>query len=432
MITNEGAEHSWQQQNVVTPRAWPGHPDTCRAVAADLSHTLHGLVTALGNEDQVITELSLDWPLNLADLAGGEHHVIELLDHLRCSTASQRTAFYTNQRIVCTMRLLDIKTWPGPNSPREPPDLPEGHVECSLASSVNLAITSLDASIAALSSRHLASSLTVGARQSMHRAAHARALLTRYAPRMWLADAETAAAVPTSAARQSARRTNDLVCCSQKRTCRCRQDVHMHSTALQTRVHVTISRERRKRGEEKTKTIHVHFLRRALGREEMQWLVRARPSANVLAGHGAASRSFGWAVRLYGTPAGRAPQSRRPAKEDREAVAQAREGGRAWHEGFPPYPQQTRPVQSAHRRIRAAASAAGVLSAIRQAAPHELDVETLAGNPNHAAHACLLCPDCPEIYRLQPFRFLRGANPLNFCREKEHANMHMHVNRMTD
>ena len=175
MITNEGAEHSWQQQNVVTPRAWPGHPDTCRAVAADLSHTLHGLVTALGNEDQVITELSLDWPLNLADLAGGEHHVIELLDHLRCSTASQRTAFYTNQRIVCTMRLLDIKTWPGPNSPREPPDLPEGHVECSLASSVNLAITSLDASIAALSSRHLASSLTVGARQSMHRAAHARA-----------------------------------------------------------------------------------------------------------------------------------------------------------------------------------------------------------------------------------------------------------------
>ena len=187
------------------------------------------------------------------------------------------------------------------------------------------------------------------------------------------------------------------------------------------------SLERRKR-EEKTKTIHVHFLRRAL----MQWLVRARPSANVLAGHGAASRSFGWAVRLYGTPAGRAPQSRRPAKEDREAVAQAREGGRAWHEGFPPYPQQTRPVQSAHRRIRAAASAAGVLSAIRQAAPHELDVETLAGNPNHAAHACLLCPDCPEIYRLQPFRFLRGANPLNFCREKEHANMHMHVDRMTD
>ena len=164
--------------------------------------------------------------------------------------------------------------------------------------------------------------------------------------------------------------------------------------------------------------------------EKMQWLVRAaRPSANVLAGHGAAPRSFGWAVRLYGTPAGRAPQSRRPAKEDREAVAQAREGGRAWHEGFPPYPQQTRPVQSAHRRIRAAASAAGVLSAIRQASPHELDVETLAGNPKKA---CLHCPDCPEIYRLQPFRFLRGANPLNFCREKEHANMHMHVDRMTD
>ena len=289
-------------------------------------------------------------------------------------------------------------------------------MECSLASSVNLAITSLDASIAALSSRHLASSLTVGARQSMHRAAHARALLTRYAPRMWLADAETAAAVPTIAARQSARRTNDLVCCSQKRTCRCRQDVHaQHRDKM--RVHVTIFKNKNKK----------RFLRRRKG---MQWLVRvAKPSANVLAGHGAASRSFGWAVRLYGTPAGRAPQSRRPAKEDREAVAPAREGGRAWHEGFPPYPQQTRPVQSAHRRIRAAASAAGVLSAIRQAAPHELDVETLAGNPNKA---CLLCPDCPEIYRLQPFRFLRGANPLNFCREKEHANMHMHVNRMTD
>ncbi|MGB1600535.1 MAG: hypothetical protein ACPIOQ_47765, partial [Promethearchaeia archaeon] len=222
-----------------------------------------------------------------------------------------------------------------------------------MASSVNLAITSLDASIAALSSRHLASSLTVGARQSMHRAAHARALLTLYAPRMWLADAETAAAVPTSAARQSARRTNDLVCCSQKRTCRCRQDVHMHSTAHQTRVHVTMFKNENK------KNTFGSFAERE---EKMQWLVRAaRPSANVLAGHGAAPRSFGWAVRLYGTPAGRAPQSRRPAKEDREAVAQAREGGRAWHEGFPPYPQQTRPVQSAHRRIRAAASAAGVL-----------------------------------------------------------------------
>jgi hypothetical protein len=59
--------------------------------------------------------------------------------------------------------------------------------ECSLASSVNLPITSPEASMEALSSMHLASSLT----------------------RMWLAEADTAAAVPTSAAERasSARQT---------------------------------------------------------------------------------------------------------------------------------------------------------------------------------------------------------------------------------
>ena len=116
--------------------------------------------------------------------------------------------------VVNTTSLNSLTIWPGPNSPREPPDLPEGQVlcitnsvrercarrgpagretqcgrgfghgaagathECSLASSVNLPITSPEASMVALSSRHLASSLT----------------------RMWLADADTAAAVPTRAA----------------------------------------------------------------------------------------------------------------------------------------------------------------------------------------------------------------------------------------
>jgi hypothetical protein len=112
--------------------------------------------------------------------------------------------------VVKTTSLNSLTIWPGPNSPREPPDLPEGQVlrktssvrtlclaargvrmragrwdaathECSLASSVNLPITSPEASMVALSSRHLASSLT----------------------RMWLAEADRAEAVPTRAAERA-------------------------------------------------------------------------------------------------------------------------------------------------------------------------------------------------------------------------------------
>lgn len=52
--------------------------------------------------------------------------------------------------------------WPGPNSPRLPPVLPEGHVEYCLAKASNSSacFSSGSASILALISLHLASSLT--------------------------------------------------------------------------------------------------------------------------------------------------------------------------------------------------------------------------------------------------------------------------------
>jgi hypothetical protein len=116
-------------------------------------------------------------PTDLANFAGGKHNVVELLDHLAGAELAEgatglagRAGAAAHSKLRLSVSRSCVLRAAGADA------LSRTH-ECSLASSVNLAMTSPDASMAALSSRHLASSLT----------------------RMWLAEADAAAAVPTRA-----------------------------------------------------------------------------------------------------------------------------------------------------------------------------------------------------------------------------------------